>query len=285
MGTHTMDMETAQTTTTPYTSAAPATSRRGFSAATAGLMCFAMAATFLAGRHSVHYEQNTAAYKFMPAAKTSASRTRMHVEADAVEPPPPPPPPPFDLTKQAGVIAPTGFFDPLGLSKDKSEARLRYFQEAETKHGRVAMLAALGFLVGENFHPLFGGNVDTPSYVAFQQTPLQTFWPAVVALLAYIENGAIGKFKNPDGQSLWQLKDDHEIGDLSFDPANFKPKDATALKNMKTKELQNGRLAMLGIAGMVAQELVDGKKIFGAAPASAQEILDVAHEMQKVLSQ
>ena len=31
---------------------------------------------------------------------------------------------------------------------------------------------------------------------------------------------------------------------------------------MQTKELQNGRLAMLGIAGMVAQELVTGAKIF-----------------------
>lgn len=277
-----MDMETAPPTATPYTNAGPA--RRSFSAATAGLMCFAMAATFLAGRHSVHYEQDPAAYKFMSASRPAASRTRMHVEADAAVPEAPPPPPPFDITKQAGVIAPTGFFDPIGLSKDKSEARLRYFQEAETKHGRVAMLAALGFLVGESFHPLFGGNVDTPSYVAFQQTPLQTFWPAVVAMLAFVENGAIAKFKNPDGESLWQLQDNHEIGDLSFDPAGFKPKNEAALKNMKTKELQNGRLAMLGIAGMVAQELVDGKKIFGAAPASA-EILDIAHEMQKVLSQ
>ena len=42
------------------------------------------------------------------------------------------------------------------------------------------MLAALGYPLAEVFHPLFGGNVDTPSFIAFQQTPLQTFWPAVV---------------------------------------------------------------------------------------------------------
>jgi hypothetical protein len=31
---------------------------------------------------------------------------------------------------------------------------------------------------------------------------------------------------------------------------------------MQTKELQNGRLAMLAAAGFLAQELVDGKGIF-----------------------
>jgi hypothetical protein len=36
--------------------------------------------------------------------------------------------------------------------------------------------------------------------------------------------------------------------------------DAAEFKEISTKELQNGRLAiMLGIAGMVAQELVNGK--------------------------
>ena len=34
------------------------------------------------------------------------------------------------------------------------------------------------------------------------------------------------------------------------------------LLTMQTKELQNGRLAMLAVAGFVAQELVDGRGIF-----------------------
>ena len=38
----------------------------------------------------------------------------------------------------------------------------------ELKHGRVAMLAALGFPIAEQFHPLFGGEIDVPSYIAFQ---------------------------------------------------------------------------------------------------------------------
>ena len=31
---------------------------------------------------------------------------------------------------------------------------------------------------------------------------------------------------------------------------------------MATKEINNGRLAMIGIAGMVAQELATGNKLF-----------------------
>ena len=48
------------------------------------------------------------------------------------------------------------------------------------------MLASLGFLVAENFHPLFGGNIDVPSYVAFQETPLQpSFFPVVTSLAVF----------------------------------------------------------------------------------------------------
>jgi light-harvesting complex I chlorophyll a/b binding protein 1 len=65
------------------------------------------------------------------------------------------------------------------------------------------------------------------------------------------------------------LRKDYYPGDLGFDPLGLKPDDPEEFAIMQTKELQNGRLAMLGVAGMVAQELVNGKEIFvnlGVAP-------------------
>ena len=42
----------------------------------------------------------------------------------------------------------------------------------------------------------------------------------------------------------------------------LKPKDEAGLKEMQTKEINNGRLAMLAVAGMTVQELVTGTTLF-----------------------
>ena len=55
---------------------------------------------------------------------------------------------------------------------------------------------------------------------------------------------------------------DHQAGDLGFDPMGLKPTDAKEFAEMQTKELNNGRLAMIAIAGMVVQEGVTGAKLF-----------------------
>merc|ERR1719454_1660675 len=114
-----------------------------------------------------------------------------------------------------GVTPPLDFFDPLGFSTDVSAGKLLFYREAELKHGRVGMLASLGILVGEKFHPLFGGDIDVPAYKAFQQTPLQTFWPAVVAAIAIPEIYSVFTFVDPaESKSLakgeqWLIRDDH----------------------------------------------------------------------------
>ena len=105
-----------------------------------------------------------------------------------------PVPPSFDVKSMAGVTAPLGFFDPAGFSNDASEGKIRFYREVELKHGRVAMLASLGYVVAEQFHPLWGGTIDVPSFVAFQATPLQTFWPAVMFVLSVFEVFSVFSF-------------------------------------------------------------------------------------------
>jgi hypothetical protein len=172
----------------------------------------------------------------------------------------------FKAQDMAGVTGPLGFFDPLGFSTDCEAGKLLFYREVELKHGRVAMLAALGLLVGEQFHPLFGGDIDVPSYEAFQQTPLENFWPAVVAAIALPEIFSVSSFEEPKNllqwSKTWRMKTDRQPGDLGFDPLGLKPQNYDEFKKMQTKELNNGRLAMIAAAGMIAQEIATGQKLF-----------------------
>uniref|UniRef100_A0A7S0Q5U9 Uncharacterized protein n=1 Tax=Coccolithus braarudii TaxID=221442 RepID=A0A7S0Q5U9_9EUKA len=170
--------------------------------------------------------------------------------------------PKFSVLDLPGISAPLGFFDPLDYCGEASEGKIKFYREVELKHGRVAMLASLGFIVAENFHPLFGGAIDVPSYIAFQETPLQTFWPAVVTFISILEVFSVFSFNTPFGGEPWSVRTDYENGDLGFDPLGLKPSDPAEFKEMATKELNNGRLAMIGIAGMVGQELASGGKLF-----------------------
>lgn len=162
-----------------------------------------------------------------------------------------------------GVIAPLGFFDPVSFSAKVSAPKFKFFQEAEIKHGRVAMLAALGFPVAEQYHPLWGGNIDVPSYIAFQASPLQMYWFDVLLLIAIFEVFSVFTFANPfEGNEPWTMKDSREPGNFNFDPLHLKPADESALYDMKTREINNGRLAMGAITVMVIQEYLTKTKLF-----------------------
>lgn len=171
--------------------------------------------------------------------------------------------PVFDVRTMPGITDPLGFWDPAKFSEGASEGKMRFYREVELKHARVGMLAAVGFLVGEQFHPLWGGNVDVPSYIAFQETPLQTFWPAVVFAIAIAEVFSVFTFQSPSGGELWSIRTDHEPGNLGFDPLGLKPTGAAELLAMQNAELNNGRLAMIAAAGMIFQEaFVTHEKLF-----------------------
>jgi light-harvesting complex I chlorophyll a/b binding protein 1 len=169
-----------------------------------------------------------------------------------------------------GISAPfnKGFFDPLGLHKGASIPEVRRWREAELTHGRVAMLAALGFVVGEQLEDsssflLFDGNITGPAIGHYQQLG-QGFWEPLLLAIGVCESYrvAVG-WATPQGNGFNQLKEDYVPGDLDFDPLGLKPKDDEELYELQTKELNNGRLAMIGIAGFVAAELKSpGTEVF-----------------------
>jgi light-harvesting complex I chlorophyll a/b binding protein 1 len=120
-----------------------------------------------------------------------------------------------------GVLPPTGFFDPLGLSAGRPDDELKLWREAELKHGRVAMLAANGIIMSENFNPLFGGKVTGAAIYHFQQIEslFPPFWYFLVFGIGIIEGWNILRGWEPYGQTTGQfgvanLKEDYENGDL-----------------------------------------------------------------------
>merc|ERR1719507_2412745 len=52
---------------------------------------------------------------------------------------------------ELGVQAPVGFWDPLGLAKDGDVESFKRRRATELKHGRVAMLACIGYITPEFF--------------------------------------------------------------------------------------------------------------------------------------
>jgi len=163
-------------------------------------------------------------------------------------------------------FGPDSLFDPAGLAeKAESDIELKRYQEAELKHGRVAMLAVLGYLIQESFHPLFALGSDIgPALTHFQliESRVPWFWEATVFVIGLFEANNIRRgWKPQDAQFVSELKDDYIVGDLGFDPLGLQPDDAEEFETIRTKELNNGRLAMIAIFGLWAQQLVDGQEI------------------------
>ena len=139
------------------------------------------------------------------------------------------------------------------------------FRESELAHGRVAMMGALGFLVQSHFAPIF--DMEGAPVIRHLDKVLQTpmgqsagFVLLTAIFFSEIQRARVG-WMDPDDE-MRTLRPDYLPGDLSFDPLGMKPKDAAGFLAMQNKELNNGRLAMLAIAGMTAQELVTDTQIF-----------------------
>merc|ERR550537_288970 len=176
-----------------------------------------------------------------------------------------------------GNIAPVGNFDPANLLEGQSKLEVYRWREAELTHGRVGMLASLGFLVQEGFHPLFSGDGGP----AIQQIPQLPPWlwfgmtlGIGIAESLRIQKGWASPYEqNADGTNKIQtLKEEYYPGDLAWDPLGLKPDDPAEFRIMQEKELSHGRLAMLAAAGFIAQEAATGTT-WGAQDATEEGLL------------
>merc|ERR1739838_527814 len=145
-------------------------------------------------------------------------------------------------------------FGPAGFLEGKAELEVNRYREAELTHGRVGMLASLGFLVQEKFHPLFSGDGGP----AIDQIPGLPAWLWVVmgggitAAEAYRISIA---FRELDGSKL-KAETALKPGYVPTDPAEF--------RLMQEKEFAHARLGMIAAAGFLAQEAVT-KATWGTA--------------------
>jgi len=162
-----------------------------------------------------------------------------------------------------GSSSPLGFFDPLGFTKDADLNTVKRYREAEVMHGRVAMMATLGYIIGEST-PTITYGMDVHHTIANNQIPEipgTVLFPFFLAVNIAEALRASRGWVEPGLGPLFSLRENYYPGDIGFDPLGLKPADAKDFANMQTKELNNGRLAMLAAAGMCAQEQVNGQGI------------------------
>jgi len=159
--------------------------------------------------------------------------------------------------------APYSFFDPLGFSKNVSLSAAKRLREAEIMHGRVAMMATVGYIIGEST-PTIAYGMDIPHTIANNQIPeisINVIFPFFLAINLAEAFRASKGWVEPSKGSLFTLRESYYPGDLGFDPFGLKPQDAKGFTEMQDGELSNGRLAMLAVAGFCAQEQVNGHGI------------------------
>mmetsp|Transcript_13518 Transcript_13518/g.43306 ORF Transcript_13518/g.43306 Transcript_13518/m.43306 type:complete len:203 (+) Transcript_13518:44-652(+) len=161
--------------------------------------------------------------------------------------------PPCQSSKLPG--AETGF-DPLYLSEFID---IKWAREAELKHGRICMLATVGYIMQEFFSlPGYPGYTPNP-IEAVSSTPPEAL-AQIVLVLSIIEFNS-----NKDKWTMDTMFTDpaREPGNLGFDPLKFGENKETR-ERLAMAELKNGRLAMIAFSGMIHQTFVTGKPLFAS---------------------
>tara|TARA_B110000003_G_C16633234_1_gene527452 strand:+ start:766 stop:1602 length:837 start_codon:yes stop_codon:yes gene_type:complete len=169
----------------------------------------------------------------------------------------------------ASIIVGNKGFDPLNCATDI--ATLKKYREAEIKHGRLAMLATVGWPISELFHPYLSEITQNTNILSYNNkvpsilnggldkiNPI--FFMSIIVFTSTIESISLNKDYN-------NYFDDRIPGDYGFDPLNFySNKGEFTKRNLELKELNNGRLAMLAITYFAFNEFITNNPIVTNSP-------------------
>lgn len=151
---------------------------------------------------------------------------------------------------ELGVIQPTGFFDPLGLSDGIDRETFDRYRMLEVKHGRISMLAIIGYVVPEFYH--WPGAVDLHG-TAFSDVPSGLAalggLPAVGWAQIFATIGAV------DTEGIFG---DYDMGKPEIAPE--------VLEKRQVQEIQHGRLAMLGIMELLRHDITTDENLITGFP-------------------
>ena len=152
------------------------------------------------------------------------------------------------LRKATAPFQNVDLFDQSVVAKGVQPAFMR---EAELKHGRIAMVATILLPLTEQLSGSKSLGIDL-----FQEHP-ELVGLGLSFMFISEFSSMIRGWENPSVK-LFRLKETYQPGDFGL---TFGLDDAS-LGDKLDKELNNGRLAMIGILGMIAQELVTQQPLF-----------------------
>jgi len=171
-------------------------------------------------------------------------------------------------------------FDPLGFASNNEQ--LLEYREAEVKHARLAMLAAIGWPVSElkdrdiadyfNAPSVLDDGDRVPSMLNGGLERIDPrFWGFCLGMSAAIDMYGVSKSRRG---SVGYFP-----GNLGFDPLNLFPTDKEGQENRKLAEIKHGRIAMLGVVGYVFEEYFTKMAVVDDTPILFQPITETVEEV------
>jgi len=166
---------------------------------------------------------------------------------------------------ELGVQAPLGFYDPFNLLRGADQKRFDRLRAVELKHGRICMLAFLGYWTTWSGVRLPGSLGDVP----FEDIPAGHEAVFKMPALGIVQIIAFCGFLELAG---WKQKEGSFPGDFSASPFPVGyigvADTPEAELEIRAKELNQGRAAMMGVLGLLVHEQLNGHPfIFSLFPS------------------